>query len=309
MADAAIIDAAPPPAPPAAQVVTEPYWKGMFSDTGELNPASIEKLPVDLAGVKPLLGRQKSIDTILRSWEQANALASKKALAPLPANATPEMIAERKTFLDNINGVPKEAKDYGIAKPKDLPDAAWNPKLADSAAKWAHENSVSPQAMAKLIEMQIGSVKEQLSEQQNYATRYWAAEQQTFDATIKRENIPPERAQALVEAGALKLGLNLEDAQTKNFLKGANARLMAMRHAIATGEEKMPTGGGGSEGGGERDPAALANSARTDKTNPLYAPYWNRDGKASREAHEAAVARVNGWLQQAAAKNPPRGRR
>ena len=239
--------------------------------------------------------------------DHANTMAGKKALAPLPPTAAPEVLAERKALLDTINGVPAKPQEYGIARPQDFPEAHWNQKLADSFTAWAHKHSVSPAAAKELVfDIQANAVKEALTSQAQYETQFWNGQQQQFEATIRRENIPADKAAALVEKGALALGLDLNNETTKTFMKGAEARLMAMRHAIAIGEDS--TGAGlGQNGGADKDPAALANSAMKNPADPLYAVYWNREGKYSRADQEAAVAKVNGWLQQAEAKNPRRG--
>lgn len=291
----------------ASSGVPDVWAKDWIKPDFTLNSAALERLPNHLKGLRPTLERQKTFEGVLMALDHANTVAGKKALAPLPAGAPPEVQAERKQLLDAINGVPAKPQEYGIAKPQDFPEAYWNQKLADNFTAWAHKHSVSPAAAKELVfDIQGAAVKEQLASQAQYEAQFWAGQQQLFEATLKRENIPSDKANALVEKGALALGLDLQNEQTKTFLKGADARLMAMRHAIAIGED---TAGAGltATGGGERDPAALAQSARSNPSDPLYAVYWNREGKYSRADQEAAIAKVNGWLQQAEAKNPRRG--
>jgi len=301
VAPAAAPSPSPAPAAAPAPAVTAPYYADLFQSDGGLNHKALDRLPDHLKGIRPLLERQTKIDGIFQSWEQANTLASKKALAPLPANATPELIAERKQLMDTFNGVPKDVKDYGIGRPADLPENQWNQGLVDNFAAWAHKNSVSPSAVKELLGVQVGAVKQQLQAQSQYEQQFYAQEQQTFDAAIKRENIPAERAQALVEKGAIAFGLDLANEKTKNFLKGADARLMAMRHAIAIGEDRMVTG---TEGGGNKgqDYAAMATDIQRNPANPEYAIYRNTEGKFSRSQQDAVVAKVNEWHRLAAAQ-------
>ena len=90
-------------------------------------------------------------------------------------------------------------------------------------------------------------------------------------------------------------------------MKSADARLGAMRHAIAIGEDTVIAPGGTERA--ESNPAELAASARSDPSNPLYAAYWNKGGTQSRAAHEAAVQKVNGWLQMAEDRKGKGGKR
>lgn len=280
--------------------VSEPWQKDFIASDYSLNPKSYDRLPDHLKGMKPTLEKYKTFEDLLVGFQNQQVMAGKKALAPLPADAPAAAVAERRALMATINGVPADAKGYGIVKPADLPDVQWNQTMADSYAAWAHKWAVSPTAAKELMATNMATVKTQLQAQAQEETAFWNKEQQTFEGKAKESNIAPDRAQALVEKGALALGLDLTREQTKNFLKGSDARLMAMRHAIAIGEDKAVTGASsGNEGG---DAGALAKAAVSDPSNPLYAPYWNKGGTYSRSDHDAAVERVNGWRRIAAEK-------
>lgn len=290
------------PSPGTGSGISTPWASEWIQPDFTLNHKALDRLPDHLKGLRPTLERQKNFEGVLQALDHSQTLAGKKALAPLDANAPAQAVAERKALLDTINGVPPSAKDYGIAKPADFPDAQWDPKLAESFTAWAHKHSVSPAAAKELLGLQVGNVKTQLANQAQYEQTFWADEQKNFEATIQRDNIPAARASALVEKGAISLGLDLNNERTKTFLKGSEARLMAMRHAIAIGEDTALTGDGSSPGEGTNY-AELAQSARQDPANPIYAQYWNKDGKFSQSVQAAAVAKVNGWLQLAEGKS------
>lgn len=304
------VNTAPPPvvAPPAAAPVTPPSsgiskpWASEWIQADySLNHTALDRMPEHLKGLRPTLERQKNFEDVLTVLQHSQVLNGKKALAPLPPDSPQPVIAERKTLLDTINGVPPSAKDYGITRPQDFPETQWNQPLADGFAQWAHENSVSPTAAKKLIAIQMEAVKGQLGEQQKYEQQFYVDQDKAFASALQLQGIPADRAASLIEKGALSLGLDLNNEGTKQFMKGSDARLMAMKHAIATGEDRAIPEGGGSQGA-DADPAGLAKQATTDPANPLYGPYWNKEGKYSRAAQEAAIAKVNGWYQQAAGK-------
>ncbi len=306
MADAPVMDppAAPPagaPASPPASGIQEPWEKSWIQPDFSLDHKALDRLPEHLKGLRPTLERQKNFEGVLMALDHAQAVSGKKALAPLPPGSPAEVIAERKALLDTINGVPKEAKDYGIAKPKDLPDAVWHQGLADGYAAWCQKNSVSPAAAKELMGLNLGFVQEQLKAQADGETKFWGGQQQAFEGVLKRENISPDRAAALVEKGAISLGLDITNEQTKTFLKGSDARLMALRHAIAIGESPTIQSTEGVKGVA-RDPSSEALDIQRNPANPDYAVYHNRDGKFSRSQVDAVKERVNELYRQATAK-------
>lgn len=261
---------------------------------GTLNAAAYDRLPEDIRYLKDDLSKYKSAEELIRGIANKNTMAGKKGLIPLPDSAPPEVKAERKALLDSINGVPKEVKDYGIARPPDLPENQWNQPLADGFAKWAHENSVSPAAAKKLVAVQMEAVKGQLAEQANYEKKFFDDQAKAFTDQIRTENIPADRANSLAERGAVALGLDLKNPQHETLLKNASVKLMAMRHALATGEDSFVKGDGK---GGEGDPMALASDAAHNKANPLYEPLHN----PGHPQHRMAKEKVDGWWRAAAA--------
>jgi hypothetical protein len=256
-------------------------------------------LPEDVRWVAPTLSKYKNPEELVRGVANLTATVGKKGLLPLPDNAPPEVKAERKALLDSFNGVPKEPKDYGITREaiaKDLPESQWNQPLADGFVKWAHENSVSPAAAKKLIALQTEAVKSQLAAQEQYEQQFVQQQDKAFATVVTREGIAADKANALVEKGAIALGLDINADSTKLLLRSADARLMAMRHAIATGEDSAPRGE--SPDAAANDPMALASDIAHNKANPLYEAYYNQ----SHPQHRSVKEKVEGYWRQAAAR-------
>ena len=277
---------------------TEPYYKDWLQSDGSLNHKSLDRLPDELKDLRSTLERQKNFDGILHDLKHSKFLAGQKALAPLPTDAPAAVRAERKALLDGINGVPKEAKDYGVTRPKDMPEAQWNQGLADNFVKWAHENSVPPQAVQKLLGMQFDAIKGNMQAQAQYETAYWTKEQQAFEGINRQENRPQAQADALVEKGIVAMGLDPKNEKIATLLKGADVRTILMRHAIAIGEDKALTGGDQGKGEGTNY-QQQADSILKDPANPLFAAFKNVDGKYSRSDHDAAVAKWHELLKLA----------
>lgn len=289
----------PSPTPAPSSGIHDHWAKSFIKPDFSLDHSALERLPEHHKGLKEVLSRQKTFDDVLTVMQHQQQLAGRKGLAPLPADAPEAAKVERKALIDQINGVPPSPKDYGITKPADLPDNAWHPKLVENAQAWAHKYSVSPSALKELVGMNLASAKEQIAEHQQYEQQFFAKQEQDFSAQIRQDNIPAERANALVERGAKALGLDASLPEVQAILKNANVRLMAMRHAIATGEDTSPKEGGGA--GAVSDAGTQASDIQHNPANPLYAQYWNRDGKFTRAQHEAAVQKVNElWRQDSA---------
>lgn len=296
---------AAPATPPPTSGVPEVWTKDWIKPDYSLNHSALDRLPDHLKGLRPTLERQKTFEDVLTVMQNQQVLVGKKALAPLPPDSPAHVLAERKALLDTINGVPPESKDYGFTRPEDFPESQWDPKMADGFSAWAHKHSVSPAAAKELLGLQIGSVKEQMAAQQQYEQNFWAKEQTAFDANLRQSNIPADRAAKLIEKGAIALGLDLNNEATKTLLKGSEARLMAMRHALAIGEDTFVQG---SSKGTEPNPGEAAKDIVHNKANPLYNAYWNRDGSIPRGVVESARAKVEELQRLAAAQNPPPNR-
>jgi hypothetical protein len=286
--------------PPPASGVADHWAKSFFKPDFSLDHAALERLPDQHKGLKEVLSRQKTFDDVLTVMQHQQQLAGKKGLAPLPPDASETLRAERKAHMDQINGVPPSPKDYGLTKPEDLPEGAWHPKLVENAQAWAHKHSVSPAALKELVGMNLASAKEQLAGYADQERQFLAAQQQAFEGQIRLDNIPLERANSLVERGAKALGLDTEKPENQMLLKNASVRLMAMRHALATGEDTASEQGGATAA--TTDFETQANDIVHNPANPLYAQYWNRDGKFTRAQHESAVQKVNELYRQHTAK-------
>lgn len=289
-----------PPAPQASAVQTA-WFRDYIKEDGTLNPSALDRLPDHLKPLKSTWERAKTFEDLGTMHLNSQHLNGKKALAPLPADAPEAVKTERKALLDSLHGVPPTPKDYGIARPADLPEQFWSEPAANNLAAWAHKHSVSPAAAKELMSTHAELIKGQAAEHEQYVSKYQGEQQTAFEAQIRQENIPAERAAALVEKGAIALGLDpTSEATQKLFKDSALVRLMAMRHAISTGEDTTVTAN--SQGSAQPDPEMAANDIRTNTANPLHAAFWNKGGTYSRTQQEQAVAKHNELLKLAAAK-------
>lgn len=281
----------------APVVNTSPWYSDWTKPDGTLNPESYKRLPEDVRWVGDTLAKYKTPDELARGFANLTTAVGKKGLIPLDANASKEAVAERWQLLAGVNGVPKEAKDYGLTRPNDVPEQAWDAGYVGKVAEWAHKNTVSPGAMKSLLsEVVAPQVKAQLAQAETQRGDFLRQQEQLFEDQIKLDMIPRDKADALAERAATALGFNMEDPAQAGLLQYTAVKLAMLRHALATGEDSYVAGEGAKGEGG--DAMALALDAVNNPANPLNAPLMD----ARHPQHKEAKAKVDTWFRQAAAK-------
>lgn len=252
----------------AAATAPEPFWKGLYSDDGKLNKANLDRLPDDLKPAKDWIAKYDNIGALLFGGHNANIVASKKALAPLEANAPDHVKAERKALLDGVNNVPKEAKGYGIARPQDFPEQFWNQAGADELAGVAHKHSLSPEAVKDLVALQIKLTNAELANGKKMEGEFFAAQDTEFAALAQRNGLALDKALDLAARGFTTLG---GDPKSDLF-KNAAVRGFALKFAQMVAEDKLVDGK--AAGMGKSDYRGQYLDIMNNPQNPLNAG-WN----------------------------------
>jgi len=282
----------------AASTASSASWA---NPDGSFAPSFYETLPADISGLKDDISKFKTPSELARAYAHNKHFAGQKGLIPLDANAPKEVREARKALLDSIGGVPKEPKDYGLTRPADVPERAWDAGYVEKVAGWAHKHSVPPSAMKELLNDVVASqVKGQVASVAAQEQAFWEGQNQAFEGTVKAEGIPTDKANALAERGATALGFDLEKESDKLILKNATVRVAMMRHALATGEDAYVKGEADKGGGG--DFLAQAKDAAENPANPLYAPL----GDPRHPQHKAVKAQVDEMWRKAAVQQAKR---
>ncbi len=287
---------ADPPANPPANNGNQPFYADWIKPDGQLNPESYSRLPEDIKFFGETLARYKTPEELVRGFASTKHFAGQKGLVPLAPNSPPEVIAQRKSMLDSLNGVPAKPAEYGISRPADFPEQHWNQPLADSFAAWAHENSVSPAAAKKLVfEIQGKFVRDQLTQLEDGQRQFLAVQRSAFEKQLRLDGIPVDRADQMVEQAAVSLGYDPKDPRDAMALNNAKTRLALVRHAIAVGEDKFVQADGDKAGRG--DAKAEYDDLLHNKDNPLYPALYN----PRHPQHKMAKERANQLGAQVAA--------
>lgn len=275
----------------------KPWSSDWLKPDGTLNADSYKRLPEDVRWTGETLSKYKTVDDLVRGTANLLTAVGKKGIIPLPANAPAEAIAERKALLDGINGVPKEAKLYGLKRPEAIPEGAWDEGYVGKVAEWAHKHSVGPAALTDLLQSVTGpQVAAQLASRETQRTEFLAAQDKAFEEQIRLDAIPREKADALAERAAVALGFKMDDPAQAGLLKYSAVKLAMLRHAVAVGEDQYVSGEGAKPEGG--DAMALAQDAINNAANPLNAPLMDH----RHPQHKMAKEKVDQWFRMAQAK-------
>lgn len=273
----------------AAAAKPKPFYDGLYGADGKLDKTAFDRLPDHLKPHKDWIGKYDTIEALIAGGANAHALGVKKALVPLIGNEPPEVVAERKAHLDQINGVPKDPKGYAIVRPETLPEQFWNQEGADKFALLAQKHSISPGAVKELLALQLDLTQGEIDRGKAYETDYYAKQDQAYEAGLKKLGMDADKAKDMAERGATTLGIDPKDP----IMKSASVRLAAIRMTALVSESKLITGGDPSKATGD-DPRAQAVDIMNNPANPMHKA-WN-DPNDPR--HEAAKDKVNALYQQ-----------
>lgn len=269
------------------------HWSSFWlKPDGTIDHTAFARAPEQLRGLADgELKNSKDIEGVLTKMQHLATLAGKKGLAPLPADAKPEVVAERNVLLRSINGVPEKPEDYGITKPADLPDAAWSADAAKSFVAIAHKHNVSPAAVKEIIAEQAKLAMAGVGAQETASKEYFAGQEQAFKDALNKEGVPYDKALDLATRAAKTFGIDPAGSEFAH----ASVRLMLHKVAVALGEPRLVTGATGDASGGLGD-RAKAEAIIHDKTNPEFAIYWD----AAHPQNNAVKQKVMQWMAAAA---------
>lgn len=281
-----------PPPPP------KPFYEGLYGADGKIDKAALDRLPDHLKPHKDVLGKYDTIEALLSGFGNAHSMAVKKALVPLTGTEPPEIVAERKAHLDQINGVPKDPKGYGIVRPETLPEMHWNQEGADQFALLAQKHSLSPAAVKDLLALQVGLTQGEIERGKANDTDWYANQDKVYEAGLKTLGMDADKGKDMMTRGAQTLGIDPKDP----IMRSAAARLAAIRMTALVSEHKLVTGDPTQASGGD-DPLAQARDIMGNPQNPLHKAWKDQNDPR----HEDAKDKVNALYQQHGERQAKKG--
>lgn len=256
----------------AAAAKPAPFYKGLYGEDGKIDKTAFDRLPDHLKPHAEVFKKYETIDAMLSGFGNSHALASKKQLTPLAADAPDNIRAERKALLDGVLGVPKESKGYGIARPEALPEEHWDGALADKFAAVAHKHSMSPDAVKEIMGLQLESTQAQLQKGQQLETEFFANQDKAFAAEVQKRGLAVDKATELATRAAATLGIDPKSPIFKN----SDVRLALLRFTNLVSEDKLIKGDA-ADGMGGADLLAQARDIAGNPTNPKYKAYHDQN--------------------------------
>lgn len=253
-----------------------PEWTGFTNADGAFNEGWTAKLPDELGEARESFGRFKTVAELAKSYKGLEEkLGSKANMVTVPTkDSKPEdWAAFRKAV-----GAPEKPEDYHI-KPDKLPDGLeWDDKQVAGALEIAHKHGIPEAAMkdfmgwfAQREEMrgQIleQGVKAQLEAGEKQLREDWGKD---YDANL-----------VLAARAAQSIG---EDPKTLVGFTDARTVKAFVELAKKLDDDKFVKGGG--DGGSSDDPAAEAKDIQTNKENPLYQKYRDKDPETVAKVRE-----------------------
>jgi hypothetical protein len=265
----------------------DPWFVGLYDNTGKLNHAKFDALPAHLKGSEGLFKRYPTVEALLGGLQNASNLAGKKALAPLPPDASPEAKAERSKIMAQLNNTPEKPEGYGFKRPDNIPEGQWNQPYVDGVAAILHKHHASPELAAELLKHDAehaGKIGETVSKSQaEAAQREQAALKEAFGADYAKKI-------DLAVRGAKTMGFEPTDPIFQNH----KAVVMMAKFAEMVGEDKIISGETSANAG--MDDRAKALDIVKNPANPLHAAFHNPEHPQHTQAVEAKSRFNQAWL-------------
>ena len=267
-----------PPAAPAPNAT--PFYSEWYGSDGKFNANAWDRLPEDLRGLKTEVSRFGTPEDLLRSYQNKMVLAGRKGLDPLPENAPENVRAERDALLRKALLVPDKPEGYGVKRPDDLPEGAWNETLAKSAAEIMQKGLVAPGVAKQLMELQAKTVMEGMRQQQEGITQFFDAQSKLVKDTWTKEGIDYNKGIDAARQVARTYGI---DPDKDPEFKSAKVQLMLQRIKNDLGEDRLVTSDSDPQGTFGESDLSKAADIRSNKQNPYNAMYWDNQHPRHKE--------------------------
>jgi hypothetical protein len=274
---------------------SKPWHVNLWGEDGTINKSNLDNLPEHLKAHRSTFEKYNTAEALFGGFGNASQLAgTKRPTRPAP-DAAPEVLEAHNALMRDLNGVPKTAADYGIAKPEGLPDEQWNGEYVNDIATVLHKHNASPELVKELVEMDS-----------TYAAKVSGQAEAAQVEAFKAESAKLAKAfgsnlqQQVDRASRVATTLGLDPASHPMF-KNADVVQAFAKMYDKIGEDSWVSGNGGNALAGTSN-LEKARSIAFDKSNPLHEAYHNPDHANHARARETAETF---YKAAAAAKKKP----
>jgi hypothetical protein len=272
------------------------WFVGLYDSAGKIDPAKFDALPAHLKAHKDTFAKYQTVEALLGGFANVASLAGKKALAPLPPDASPEAKAERAKLMAQLNNVPEKPEGYGFKRPDNIPESQWNQDYVSGIAGILHKHAVSPEAAKELMEFDLKHAGEIGTKSEAART---AAEAGELKALRDEWGADYAKNIDLAVRGAKTLGMDPKDP----IFKSAKAVKMVAKFASMISEDKLVNGESSANAG--MDDRAKALDILNNPANPLHKAYHDSSHPQHAQAVETRSRFNQAWLakQKAGSKS------
>jgi hypothetical protein len=124
----------------------ESYYRGLYDETGKINPEAWGRLPEHLKEGAKTFERFKSIDDLLGTLLHQKQALSKGGFTRPDENAPQEVKDAFSQKMRELSGSPENSTDYDFARPEDLPEQIqWSEDVAKEAQELMFKHGASPE--------------------------------------------------------------------------------------------------------------------------------------------------------------------
>lgn len=261
-------------------VVQKPWREGWIAADGKIDRAAYDRLPDHLKGYRSTFEKYDTVDNLLLALGHSESLNGKKGLLPLPADASE---ADRKAFRDRLAqviGVPDKPEGYGIKKPDNVPEEAWDGEYVNGVLAIAHKHAASPGLINELVAFNQKHGADAVQAAEAEEAQMQAA---NVDGLRKRWGANFDGNMAKAFRAAKTLGLDVNDPSLGNHIPFIEA---LSKVAGMVGEDKLVTG---NTTGAGPTPKEKIDAIMSDKTNALNAAYWDANHPRHKEATDLVL--------------------
>lgn len=270
-------------------IVSTPFFKGLYDETGKINKDSFDNLPDHLKKHAEKFKRYDTVESLFSGMSNLISLSGKKgdltAYERPGEDAPQQMKDDHAKFMKAANNVPDKPEGYGIEKPDTVPQGVWDAMPINDYLKTAHKHNVSPEALSELFELNMKHNMEGVQSAEAEARSYQTAEVESFK---KEHGSRAKEVRALAER--VQNRFNLDGAAMSS---AANVSALA-RIGAAIGEDNMPSGGGNPDKGLTDRQKAL--SIVNNENDPMYKAYHDPNHHQHKEAVALKSAFNKSWL-------------
>lgn len=283
----------------------ESWAREWLKPDGSLDHKAFEKAPEALRPMAQDLSRYKTWDEFLSGHRELASMAGKKGLVePLSPTATQAQKDERSALLRKVNGAPEKAEGYGLARPPEVPEDMWDQAYADTIAKIAHTHGLPPAALKDLAAAELKYAQTQVEENKRQQVEWFNGQDKLIRDSLGKEGLDFVKGKDLAERAGRKFGVD----PANPLMKNASVFMLLSRIGRMMSEDTLVQGDTGGLGPQlrltEEQAMATAQDIMTNKANPDYAAYRNREDPR----HASVYERVNSMLIQATKNKPRRAR-